>query len=51
MEPDHSGSFALMRQYYPNVQVVGNKKSFDLLKGFYGMSGCEHEVNMATSYR
>lgn len=44
MEPDHSGSFSLMRQYYPNVQVVGNKKSFDLLKGFYGMSGCEHEV-------
>lgn len=44
MEPDHSGSFGLMRQYYPNVQVVGNKKSFDLLKGFYGMSGCEHEV-------
>jgi flavodoxin len=44
MEPDHSGSFGLMRQYYPNVQVVGNKKSFDLLKGFYGMSGCEYEV-------
>ena len=44
MEPDHSGSFGLMRQYYPNVQVVGNKKSFDLLKGFYGMEGCEHEV-------
>ena len=44
MEPDHSGSFGLMRQYYPNVKVVGNKKSFDLLKGFYGMEGCEHEV-------
>ena len=44
MEPDHSGSFALMRKYYPNVQVVGNKKSFDLLKGFYGISGCEYEV-------
>ena len=44
MEPDHSGSFALLRQYYPNLKVVGNKKSFDLLKGFYGLSGCEHEV-------
>ena len=44
MEPDHSGSFALMQKYYPNVQVVGNRKSFDLLKGFYGISGCEYEV-------
>ena len=44
MEPDHSGSFALMRKYYPEVQVVGNKKSFDLLKGFYGLSGGEVEV-------
>ena len=44
MEPDHSGSFGLMRQYYPNVKVVGNKKSFDLLKGFYGMEGREYEV-------
>ena len=44
MEPGHSGSFALMQKYYPNVQVVGNRKSFDLLKGFYGISGCEYEV-------
>lgn len=44
MEPDHSGSFTLMQKYYPNVQVVGNRKSFDLLKGFYGISGCEYEV-------
>ena len=44
MEPDHSGSFTLMQKYYPNVQVVGNRKSFDLLKGFYGISGCEYAV-------
>ena len=44
MEPDHSGSFTLMQKYYPNVQVVGNRKSFDLLKGFYGISGSEYEV-------
>jgi flavorubredoxin len=36
MEPDHSGSLSLMRKFYPDVQVVGNKKSFDLLHGFYG---------------
>ena len=26
MEPDHSGSMSLMRKYYPNVEVIGNKK-------------------------
>ena len=44
MEPDHSGSLGLMRKYYPDVEIVGNKKSFQLLKGFYGISDKELEV-------
>jgi len=44
MEPDHSGSMSLMRKYYPNVEVIGNKKSFNLLKGFYGPPFKEKEV-------
>ena len=44
MEPDHSGSLGLMRKYYPDVQIIGNKKSFSLLKGFYGISTGEIEV-------
>lgn len=44
MEPDHSGSLSLMRKFYPDVKVIGNKKSFDMLCGFYGERGCEHEV-------
>ena len=45
MEPDHSGSLALLRQYYPDVQFVGNKKTFGMMAGFYGIGGgCEHEV-------
>ena len=44
MEPDHSGSMSLMRKYYPNVEVIGNKKSFNLLKGFYGPPFKEIEV-------
>ena len=35
MEPDHSGSLALIRKYYPEVQIIGNKKTFDMLRGFY----------------
>ena len=38
MEPDHSGSLALLRQFYPCIQVVGNKKTFDMLSGFYRLT-------------
>ena len=44
MEPDHSGSIALIRKYYPEVQVIGNKKTFGMLSGFYGISDNELEV-------
>lgn len=44
MEPDHSGSLALTRKYYPDVQVIGNRKTFGMMKGFYGVSGGEREV-------
>lgn len=26
MEPDHSGSIALIKKYYPEVKVIGNKE-------------------------
>lgn len=44
MEPDHSGSIALLRKYYPNIQVVGNKKTFGMLSGFYGIDDQTLEV-------
>lgn len=37
MEPDHSGSIALIRKYYPEIKLVGNKKTFGMVKGFYGL--------------
>lgn len=37
MEPDHSGSIALIRKYYPGVRLVGNKKTFEMVEGFYGV--------------
>lgn len=36
MEPDHSGALSLIRQAYPDVRIVGNKKTFEMLGGFYG---------------
>lgn len=38
MEPDHSGSLALLRKYYPNVKVVGNMKTHGMLQGYYGIN-------------
>ena len=45
MEPDHSGSIALIRKYYPQVKVVGNKKTFQMMQGFYG-EGREDDVEV-----
>jgi flavorubredoxin len=44
MEPDHSGSLGLLRKYYPNIQVVGNKKTFGMLNGYYKISDDTLEV-------
>lgn len=38
MEPDHSGSIALLQKYYPDIQIIGNKKTFGMLEGFYGLT-------------
>ncbi len=35
VEPDHSGSLALIKKYYPAAKIVGNKKTFDMVRGFY----------------
>lgn len=49
MEPDHSGSLALLRKFYPDVAVIGNKKSFDMMSGFYGIRENEIEVKNGDS--
>lgn len=38
MEPDHSASILGLRALYPDVQVVGNKKTLDMLDGYYGIN-------------
>ena len=44
MEPDHSGSLALIKKYYPEIVIVGNKKTFDMVDGFYGITGENYVV-------
>ncbi len=35
MEPDHSSSIGALLAEYPDCQIVGNKKTFGFLEGFY----------------
>ncbi|MEA4917960.1 FprA family A-type flavoprotein [Proteiniphilum sp.] len=44
MEPDHSGSIEFLVSKYPNIQIVGNKRTIEMLKGFYGITGNVIEV-------
>ena len=44
MEPDHSGSIRLIRQQYPDIILVGNKQTFGMIEGFYGLTGERYEV-------
>ncbi|NLY20999.1 MAG: FprA family A-type flavoprotein [Tissierellia bacterium] len=35
MEPDHSGAIETVMELYPNVKLVGNKKTREFLKNYY----------------
>lgn len=44
MEPDHSGSMKAVVAAYPDVKIVGNKKTFDFIRGFYDIDSNFYEV-------
>ncbi len=44
MEPDHSGSIRLIRQHYPDIVIVGNKQTFGMIEGFYGVTDGQYVV-------
>jgi len=44
MEPDHSGSMLALLGAYPDMQIVGNKKTFPFIEGFYGITKNYYEV-------
>jgi len=44
MEPDHSGSIRILRQYYPEIVIVGNSKTLSMLEGFYGVASNTKEI-------
>jgi flavorubredoxin len=38
IEPDHSGSIGLLRKLYPGITIIGNRQTFGMLEGFYGIT-------------
>mgnify|MGYP000590365506 CR=1 FL=1 len=40
MEPDHTGAIKALLCHYPDVKIIGNAKTFPMLKNFYGV--CEN---------
>ena len=38
MEPDHSGALTFLMNKYPNIQIVGNARTADMLKGYYDIT-------------
>jgi flavorubredoxin len=44
MEPDHSGSIELIKKYYPDICIVGNAKTLDMINGYFGIT--EHVMTV-----
>lgn len=45
MEPDHSGSISIIRKYFPEVTLVGNKKTLEMVNGYYGIDDNTLEIS------
>lgn len=44
MEPDHSSSIAALRLRYPDLKIVGNAKTLQMIGGYYGIDAGTLEV-------
>lgn len=38
MEPDHSSSMLALRSRYPCMRIVGNARTLDMIRGYYGLT-------------
>lgn len=47
MEPDHSGGIPLVVTAFPDIKIVGNKKTIDMIKGFYHLMNDDLYVEVA----
>ena len=45
MEPDHSGALPILCNRYPNMKIIGNKRTVGFLEGFYGLGDRCQEIS------
>jgi len=46
MEPDHSGSIPEIMRCYPDIKIVGNALTVQMIKGFYGINSDERFITV-----
>lgn len=46
MEPDHSGSIPEIVLAYPDIRIVGNSRTIDMIKGFYHIDNPERYLEI-----
>ena len=51
MEPDHSSSIRALRLLYPDIRIVGNAKTLQMIQGFYGIDTDTREQLIAANMR
>lgn len=44
MEPDHSGCIPLIAERYPDLKIVGNGKTVEMIGGFYGLTDSDRFI-------
>ncbi|MCU4175106.1 FprA family A-type flavoprotein [Carboxylicivirga sp. N1Y90] len=49
MEPDHSGAIRILTELYPDMEIVGNKKTLPMIEGYYGINSNFKEVKEGDS--
>ncbi len=48
MEPDHSGSIRLIRERYPDIRIIGNAKTIEMINGYFEITDNLQEVKDGT---
>lgn len=44
MEPDHAGNIARLAEKYPDMKIVGNVKTFNMMKQFFAIDGLDEKA-------
>ena len=48
MEPDHSSSISALKRLYPEIKIVGNAKTLQMIGGYYGIEADTVEIREGT---